>query len=112
MTSFQLPTNYRWFCDIQSDLAQHVIFFSYILLGLTISSVRRKKKSVFCSENQSVQHFNLSEHTLSKFHQAANEKMRDTILSSLSFKCYLVITVTTDGSSNNAYILVTYNSPQ
>ena len=62
---------------------------------------------MFCSENRSVWYFNLSEHTLSKFHQAAKGKMRDSILSSLSFKCYLVTTVTTDGSSNNAYILVT-----
>lgn len=37
--------------------------------------------------------------------------MSDPILSSLSFKCYLVITVTTDGSSNNAYILVTQRFP-
>lgn len=89
-------------------MAKHIIFF---LNSFRHDHVFYTKKNPnqptnpSYSENQNfVQYFNPLTHTLGKSHQAAKRKTRDSILSHLSFKCSLVITFTTDSSSNNVHI--------
>lgn len=71
----------NWFSDIQSKMAQHMIFF--LLNSFRHDHVFYNEKNqptnTFYSENQSVQYFNLLAYTLSKSHRAVKRKTKDSI---------------------------------